>query len=163
MIAPLTSPSALKKQVRRQSEVAIHEDFRKARRRAFWRQFLNQIRSRPNRLPAMDQILSGCSRRTQLDLGHQIVPIDSIVGSVGRSQDFDDRFLPRHEHLKDRWINVNRAYHNDVSLPLVELMQVGDRYFVADGHHRISVARLHKQSFVDAHVVKIAAACSGGD
>ncbi len=40
------------------------------------------------------------------------------------------------------------------TLPPVDLVKVGDFYFVRDGHHRISVARALGQQFVDAIVVK---------
>jgi len=39
-----------------------------------------------------------------------------------------------------------------VTLPLVDLVQVGDVYFVRDGHHRISVARAFGQESIDAQV-----------
>jgi hypothetical protein len=35
---------------------------------------------------------------------------------------------------------------------MVELIQVGDLYFVRDGHHRISVARAWGQATIDAEV-----------
>jgi len=37
-------------------------------------------------------------------------------------------------------------------LPPVELVQVGDVYFVRDGHHRISVARTVGQRDIEAEV-----------
>ena len=36
------------------------------------------------------------------------------------------------------------------TLPLVELIQLGDDYFVRDGHHRISVARAFSEEYIDA-------------
>jgi ParB-like chromosome segregation protein Spo0J len=39
-----------------------------------------------------------------------------------------------------------------VTLPPVELIQVGDTYFVVDGHHRISAARALKVDHIDATV-----------
>jgi len=38
------------------------------------------------------------------------------------------------------------------TLPPVELIQIGDLYFVRDGHHRISVARGMGQEHIDAEV-----------
>jgi hypothetical protein len=37
----------------------------------------------------------------------------------------------------------------------VELLKIGDGYFVRDGNHRISVARSRGQDFVDADVTEI--------
>ena len=49
-------------------------------------------------------------------------------------------------------MSVAGAQLQDVPLPPVDLIQVGDRYFVRDGHHRISVARTLGQHFVEAEV-----------
>jgi hypothetical protein len=38
-------------------------------------------------------------------------------------------------------------------LPPVQLIQVGDAYFVRDGHHRISVAHHLGQASIDAEVL----------
>ena len=47
-------------------------------------------------------------------------------------------------------MSVAGARIQDVPLPPVDLIQVGDRYFVRDGHHRISVARTFGQHFIEA-------------
>jgi hypothetical protein len=39
-----------------------------------------------------------------------------------------------------------------VPLPPITLTLVGDRYFVVDGHHRVSVARALGQAGIDAGV-----------
>jgi hypothetical protein len=49
-------------------------------------------------------------------------------------------------------VGVATAFFSPVSLPPVELVQVGDIYFVRDGHHRISVLRALKQDFLEAKV-----------
>jgi hypothetical protein len=41
------------------------------------------------------------------------------------------------------------------TLPLVELIQLGEDYFVRDGHHRISVARAFNEEYIDAVVVAL--------
>jgi hypothetical protein len=51
-----------------------------------------------------------------------------------------------------RWLSVARALEKGVALPPVELIQLGDRYFVRDGHHRISVARAMRQDEIEATV-----------
>jgi hypothetical protein len=40
----------------------------------------------------------------------------------------------------------------DIGLPAIDLLQVGDTYFVRDGHHRISVARALGADYIDANV-----------
>lgn len=85
--------------------------------------------------------------------GVKVVPIDSIIGTEGKSADFDMRFHPRSEKSRERWTNVAMEYLCCFSLPPVQLTQIGDAYFVRDGHHRISVARAFGQISVDAEVV----------
>ncbi len=85
--------------------------------------------------------------------GRQIVPIERICGSEGRNRDFDRAFAPYSDHTRDRWVRVAAAYKRRVPLPPVELIRVGDDYFVRDGHHRISVARAHGETFIEAEVI----------
>jgi hypothetical protein len=84
--------------------------------------------------------------------GLQPVSIDQICGSLGRVGDFDRRFHPRSDRLRDRWISVVLARRQNIPLEAVELIQVGQRYFVRDGHHRISVARALGETTIDAEV-----------
>jgi hypothetical protein len=84
--------------------------------------------------------------------GVSTVPLGQIVGSEGRGQDFDRDFNPTNENTRDRWISVAAARLQGNSLPLVELIQIGERYFVRDGHHRVSVARALKQEYIEALV-----------
>ena len=93
--------------------------------------------------------------RGQRYIGLHEVPIDKIVGSMGRYRDFDRAFLPRQKRTKDRWINIGKAHYADVILPPVELYKIGEVYFVIDGNHRVSVARERGQIEVDAHVIEI--------
>lgn len=87
-----------------------------------------------------------------IDLGLQTVPISKIIGSEGRANDFDDEFVPQQSHTHDKWVSVAAAWRSGRPLPPVELIRVGDSYFVRDGHHRLSVAHQLGQATIDAHV-----------
>ncbi|MGD8751182.1 MAG: hypothetical protein PVG14_07155 [Anaerolineales bacterium] len=87
--------------------------------------------------------------------GLRTVSIDRIKGSEGRNGDFDSAFYPLKTHNKDRWVRVAAARLRGVVLPPVDLIRVGDIYFVRDGHHRISVARAFGEEFIDAVVTVI--------
>lgn len=129
------------------------QDYQRALEKGQWSKFANWLTGKGNHLLSLEDYL-GCRRLTQWwDAGAQIVAIDAIRGSVGRSRDFDGAFMPLQGHTSSRWISVDRAYHQSLALPLVDLWKVGDIYFVADGHHRISVASLHQQAYIDAHVI----------
>jgi hypothetical protein len=82
----------------------------------------------------------------------QAVPISKIRGSVDRCNDFDIAFCPLHRHNQARWISIAVARCMGETLPPVELIQVGDIYFVQDGHHRISVAQALGQRDIDSKV-----------
>ena len=85
--------------------------------------------------------------------GTRTVLMNRIKSSEGRSRDFDCDFNPLNSRTRDRWINIAKARAQGETLPLVELIQLGDDYFVRDGHHRISVARAFGEAYVDAKVI----------
>ena len=85
--------------------------------------------------------------------GLQVVPIQSIVGSEGKINDFDKDFHPMRETSRERWVSMAMAYMSYLPLPPVELIQIGEVYFVRDGHHRISVSQAFGQASMDAEVI----------
>lgn len=93
--------------------------------------------------------------RQQIQRGVHMVPLRQIVGSVGRAQDFTRTFLPRPRVDQERWAQVDLAFQQLANLPPVELFQVGQVYFVRDGHHRISVAQANGMREIEANVVEL--------
>lgn len=73
--------------------------------------------------------------------GIQVISINAITGSENRADEFDREFYPMADHLEMRWARVAMAHIRGIKLPPIEVIQVGTRYYVRDGHHRISVAR----------------------
>ncbi|MGH3089675.1 MAG: hypothetical protein ACRDSJ_20510 [Rubrobacteraceae bacterium] len=49
---------------------------------------------------------------------------------------------------------MDLAFAEGKHLPPVELYKVGERYFVYDGNHRVSVARHRKAAAIDAIVTE---------
>lgn len=111
--------------------------------------------ARFRRLYDYQRIIGGLPTSGQHDGGLRPVRISRIVGTVGRAEDFDRHFRPRRDDLLPRWKAVAQAIYAGITLPPVELIQVGELYFVVDGHHRISVLRHLGQSYVDAHVIEV--------
>jgi hypothetical protein len=132
-------------------------DYRRARRKAFMRGVLSWFKRSDNALLAFDDVRRGIHAQAQREGGMREVPIDQIVGSVGRYRDFDRAFLPRQVQTRDRWESVDRAHLDGTDLPPVDLYKIGDTYFVKDGNHRVSVARERGQAFIDAHVIEVTA------
>ena len=131
------------------------EDFERAYRRSLWRKLLALVSGRDNDLLPFDEVRQALPYRGQRDIGLQTVPLDKIVGSVGRYRDFDRAFLPTQRQTTQRWVNISKARYQDVGLPPVDLYKIGEVYFVKDGNHRVSVARDREQVDIDAYVTEI--------
>lgn len=130
-------------------------DFQRALRKGFWRSLISFLSGRSNRLLPWEQVRDKLGLRGQTYRGIQAVPVDQIVGSVGRFQDFDRAFLPKQKNLEARWRSIAGAYYERANLPPVQLYKVGETYFVLDGNHRVSVARENGAKFIDAQVTEV--------
>jgi hypothetical protein len=131
-------------------------DFTRARFKAFLGEIAAMVGRRPNAPLSFDAVKRSLKVFGQFYRGVQTVPINQIVGSATlRYHDFDRAFLPTQARTKSRWRNIDRAYYQNVDLPPVQLYQVGEFYFVRDGHHRISVARERGQEFIEGEVIEV--------
>jgi hypothetical protein len=89
-------------------------------------------------------------------LGVQTVAIDSIVGSVDRHKaaSFDRSFRPA-EWSRGRWTLMYLAAQRGAEMPPISVYRLRDQHYVADGHHRVSVARAAGAAEIEAHVVEL--------
>jgi len=99
---------------------------------------------------------TGAPRRT---LGLRSVPLDRIVGTMRHPSQNTADFLPlprlRGQNWWGRWQRINRAMERLATLPPVDLVQVGDEYYVADGHNRVAAARQAGAVEIDADVTQL--------
>jgi hypothetical protein len=132
-------------------------DFTRARRRAFLRRIGAYLRRDPasNRLLSFEEVRGAVGALEGAYVGMRVVPVEKIVGSVGRHQDFDRAFLPSTESVEGRWKQIDRAMIRAEELPAVSLYKIGDAYFVRDGNHRVSVARQQGVEMIDAEVIEL--------
>lgn len=114
--------------------------------------FVSRLTGRSRRLLSLDSVATDGSAVSRHHAGLRTVPLSRIRGTEGRDDDFDIDFWPIQEHNKQRWLQVAMARQRGQNLPPVELIQVGDTYFVRDGHHRVSVARALGEQSIDAEV-----------
>jgi hypothetical protein len=136
-------------------DVKTHDDFIRARRQALVAGLFDLLNRRSTDLLSFEEVRTRLNIRGQRDIGTQIVPVDRIIGSEGRYSDFDRRFLPRKDSVKNRWRSIDKAHYQEVILPPVELYKIDDVYFVKDGNHRVSVARQQGQIDLDAYVTEL--------
>jgi hypothetical protein len=87
---------------------------------------------------------------TRLPVGRRDVPVDEIIGSVGRVVDFDGCFRPRGKVLR-KAIADRAANPALIDMP-ISLIQVDHAYFVEDGHKRLSMAIVAGRRFIEADV-----------
>jgi hypothetical protein len=128
--------------------------FDDARRAALMSDLIRPLLGRPTDLVPFDEVEERLPLESLVDRGVREVPLASIVGSVNRSRDFSRAFLPRDEALRERWDDVRALALGPRGFPPVELYQVGELYFVLDGHHRVSVARDLGLATIEAHILE---------
>lgn len=87
--------------------------------------------------------------------GVQDIPLNAIVGSVGRYNDFTRNFLPKRNTGRERWAQVRASLDQMAGWPPIQAYKVGDAYFVLDGNHRVSVARDLGVKTIQADVTEI--------
>jgi hypothetical protein len=89
-------------------------------------------------------------------LGVQAITIDSIVGTVDphKAASFDRSFRPA-EWSRGRWTLMYLAAQRGAEMPPISVYRFRDQHYVADGHHRVSVARALGALGIEAYVVEL--------
>ena len=133
-------------------------DFSRARRRRALSRLANRVRGEPGDVMAIlpfEEVVEALGRRGERNLGLQTIEIDSIVGTVDRSREFDRSFRPTSGRVRTRWERIAEAQRRGQPMPPIHVYRIGDLHFVKDGHHRVSVARAMGQDKIDAYVTEV--------
>jgi hypothetical protein len=133
-------------------------DFSRARRRQALSRLARRLRREPddvNVILPFDEVVDALGWRGEQRLGLQVIPLDSIVGTVDRSRDFDRRFRPTSRRVRRRWEGIAAAVRRGESMPPIDVYRIGDLHFVRDGHHRVSVAKAMGLDTIDAYVTEV--------
>jgi len=131
------------------------EDFNKAFFKSQIERILNRIFKTNDSLLSFREIVGYIKINNQYYKGMQVVKIKDILGSEDRYRDFNKKFLPKRQELRNRWESIDEAHYKDIILPPIHLYQIGNIYFVRDGNHRVSVAKLQGKEFIDAEVIEL--------
>jgi hypothetical protein len=134
--------------------VDAQHDFLRARRRASYA----RLRREPDDVAVIlpyEEVVQALGFVSESRLGLQVVQLDAILGTVDRSRDFDRRFRPTSGRMRSRWEQIAAASRRGEAMPPVDLLKIGDIYFVRDGHHRVSVARALGRDDIDAYVTEV--------
>ncbi|GAB4579914.1 MAG: universal stress protein [Anaerolineales bacterium] len=130
------------------------EDFRTARRRAALEAVVARLTGKSADLLSFDEVRELLKGEQTIPRGLQEIPLNAIIGSVGRYHDFTRSFLPRDDRDAERWARV-RSSIEQRGMPPIEVYQIGNAYFVLDGNHRVSVARARGFETIQAYVTEI--------
>jgi hypothetical protein len=135
---------------------AALRDFQAARQKAGIQEVLARITGKSTQLLSYEEVAEKLKLRIRTERGLQHIPLDSIVGSVGRYTDFTRTFLPRRADDQERWTGVKATFmESNIGLPPIEVYKVGEVYFVIDGNHRVSIARQEKFTTIEARVIEL--------
>jgi hypothetical protein len=133
-------------------------DFSRLRRRRALSRLAQRLRREPrdfNLVLPFEEVVEALGRRGERRLGVQTIDLDSIVGSVDRSRDFDRQFLPTTARVRSRWERIATATRRGEEIPPIDVYRIGELHFVKDGHHRVSVARAMGFKVIDAYVTEV--------
>ena len=130
-------------------------DFLKVRRQQRMSGLARKMRGDEERVLALDEVLKAVGNRGEQSLGVQSIPVERIVGSVDKVREFDPSFRPTSGRNRARWERLAEAVRRGQPIPPIDVYQVGDMYFVRDGHHRVSVVRALGDSLIEADVTRI--------
>jgi hypothetical protein len=133
-------------------------DFSRARRRQVTTNLARRLRREPddvNHILPFDEVVAALGRRGERRLGLQTIDLDSIVGTVDRTREFDRHFRPTSRSGRQRWQRIAKAVRRGEAMPPIDVYRIGSLHFVRDGHHRVSVARQHGLEVIEAAVTEI--------
>jgi len=134
---------------------AAVQDFHRARQRAGLQELAARLRGEPADLLSYEEVRSKLKITSGIERGLQDVPLDAIIGSVGRYTDFTRTFLPKQKMDAQRWARVKMATLDMTGVPAIDVYQIDEAYFVKDGNHRVSVARELGFTHIQAHVTEV--------
>jgi hypothetical protein len=130
-------------------------NFDDARKKALNDSLSALLKLRKNTVIPFEEVRRLLRSGPELYRGILTVPVEKIVGSENRFDDFSLRFLPKKKNTKHRWMSIDTAFLEGQVLPPVVLYEVGGLYFVRDGNHRVSVAKSQGVQYLDAEVVSL--------
>jgi hypothetical protein len=100
--------------------------------------------------------VSELGQRGERRLGLESIPLATIVGTLDARRDFDHRFRPTSNRVRERWERLALAQRRGEWIPPISVYRVNGLHYVEDGHHRVSIARAARQDMIDAYITEVA-------
>lgn len=147
----MTADDGEKRSLKAQGRV----EFDRAHFGAFWSEMRGLLTNKSVGLLNFDEVKARLHLSDQSYRGLENIPLNRIVGSVGRYKEFTRNFLPKRAGMADRWSNVYAQVNSMTGVPPIDVFQVDDVYFVRDGNHRVSIARQMGARTIEAYVTEL--------
>jgi len=92
-----------------------------------------------------------------IERGTLMVPLEKIVGSVGRYHDFDNQFRghSQRQGQDERLKGIIKAMKAGKNMPPISLYQIKEDLFILDGHHRFRAARELGHSQIRSRILEL--------
>ena len=123
-----------------------------ARRKARRQRLLARIAGRRAALMPFSEAMKRWGLLSQSEVRLRTVALGEIVGSVGKAHVFTRSFHPRSDSLRYRWKQAFANAHGLRGYEPIELYEAKGRYYVVDGHFRVSVAQALGNDTIQARV-----------
>ena len=131
------------------------DDFKRARRKAALQEIISRLTGHSDALLSFEEAHQRLKASGEEEHGLESISLDAIIGSVGRYTEFNRKFLPRTNAVRNRWAKVKSGLRDLDDMPPIQVYQMGAAYFVLDGNHRVSIARQRGLTHLQAYVTKI--------
>jgi ParB-like nuclease domain len=138
--------------------IDAQHDFLRARRRATLARLAGRLRGVPDDVGMIlpyEEVVHALGFVSEHPAGDHVVALEAIVGTVDRGREFDRSFRPTSARVRSRWEHIAAAMRRGESMPPIDVVRIGEIYFVRDGHHRVSVARALGRTDIDAYVTEV--------
>lgn len=110
-------------------------------------------------LPSLYDVHPAAGAAQRRPVGVRTIPLDRIVGTLRHPSQNTADFLPlprlRGPNWQARWQRLRAAADRLELVPPIDVVQVGDDYWVADGHNRVAAARRAGAIDIDADTTQL--------
>ena len=111
-------------------------------------------------LPYLMDVHPEARRARPVQVGLRSIDVDDVAGTaVGGGAQRGGDFLPlkqfRGTNWSGRWQRLRRAADRLETLPPIDVLKFGDRFWVVDGHNRVGLAKYAGQVGIDANITEL--------
>ena len=129
-------------------------EFQRALRKGRLEILFRRILGLPRHLLPFVTVKKDLNLVNRMEMGRQEIRLDEIIGSVDKYELFSHSLMPLSTRLENRWSAIYILIQGARGCLPIEVYQVGDDFFILDGHHRASVARYLGNEVIEAYVTE---------